>query len=149
MPVLISEVALVHVDAEVRSQDRLIDGLSKEDFRITDGGQPREILYFGHQEEPLDVILLFDTSASMQPVVASVSRTARAALGELRRGDRVAVMAFDKATDLILDFTEDLTAVERAIREQVLRRDFIPNSQIQKGREARSANASTYACGSV
>ena len=27
----------------------------------------------------------------MQPVVASVSRTARAALGELRRGDRVSV----------------------------------------------------------
>ena len=128
-----SGIALVHVDAEVRVQERLIDGLVKADFRITDGGTPRDILYFGHQEEPLDVILLFDTSASMRPVVASVSTTARAALSELRQGDRAAVMAFDKDTDLILDFTEDLTAVERAIREQVLQRNFIPNSQIQKG----------------
>lgn len=132
-PTFRSEVALVHVDAEVKGQDRLIDGLGVQDFRITDGGQPREILYFGHQEEALDVILLFDTSSSMYPVVASVAAAARAALGELRQGDRAAVMAFDKDTDLILDFTDDFTAVERAIREQVVSRHFIPNSQIQRG----------------
>ena len=132
-PTFRSEVALVHVDAEVRAQDRLIDGLTGADFRITDGGKPVEILYFGHAEEPLDVILLFDTSSSMYPVVSRVAETALAALGELRQGDRVAVMAFDKDTDLIVDFTSDFTAVERAIREKVLRRNFIPNSQIQKG----------------
>ena len=132
-PTFRSEVALVHVDAEVRVEDRLIDGLAKEDFRITDNGKPREILYFGHTEEPLDVILLFDTSASMYPVVARVAETARAALDELRQGDRVAVMAFDADTDLILDFTKDFAVVEQAIRERVLRRHFIPNSQLQKG----------------
>jgi len=132
-PTFRSKVALVHVDAEVRFQGRSIDGLVKEDFRITDGGKPQEILYFGHQEEPLDVILLFDTSASMQPVVDSISKTARAALSELRKGDRAAVMAFDRHTDLILDFTPDLATVDRAIREQVLQRNFIPVSQIQRG----------------
>src|SRR5678809_490764 len=62
-----SEVAMVRVDAEVLNH-----------------GQRREILHFAHQEEPLDVILLFDTSASMQPVVRRISQTANAALGELR-----------------------------------------------------------------
>ena len=57
-PTFRSEVALVDVDAEVRSQGHSLDGLMKEDFRITDGGKPQDILYFGHQEEPLDVVLL-------------------------------------------------------------------------------------------
>jgi hypothetical protein len=69
----------------------------------------------------------------MGPVVKRVAETASAALGELRPGDRVAVMAFDADTDMILDFTEDFAVVERAIREKVLRRNFIPNSQIQRG----------------
>jgi len=132
-PTFRSEVALIHVDAEVRSQGHSLDGLMKEDFRIIDGGKPQEILYFGHQEEPLDVVLLFDTSSSMEPAVASVSTTARAALSELRKGDRAAVMAFDRHTDLILDLTPDFAAVDRAIREQVLKRKFIPSSQIQRG----------------
>ena len=127
-----SQVTLVHVDVEVRAGERLIDGLSREDFVVQDGGR-REILYFGREEEPLDLILLFDTSASMAPAVANVAETAQKALSRLRSGDRVAVMAFDEETDLILDFTGDFTAVERAIRENVLRRNFIPVSHIQRG----------------
>ena len=65
--------------------------------------------------------------------MASVSKTARAALGELRKGDRAAVMAFDRHTDLILDLTPDFAAVDGAIREQVLKRKFVPSSQIQRG----------------
>jgi hypothetical protein len=59
--------------------------------------------YFGHAEEPLDVLLVFDTSASMLPAIARVADVSRAALGELRPGDHVAVMAFDEDTDLIAD----------------------------------------------
>ena len=44
------------------------------------------------------MILLFDTSHSMRPVVARVAEAAHMAMGELRPGDRVAVMAFDRTT---------------------------------------------------
>jgi VWFA-related protein len=126
-----ADVNVVRVDAEVSEGARLIDGLTKEDFCVRDGGKRREIVYFGHAEEPLDVILVFDTSASMLPAVQKVADVSRAALGELRRGDRVAVMAFDADTDLIGDFTGDLDRIQAVIQNEVLRRTFVPNSQIQ------------------
>ena len=127
-----TEVAMVRVDAEVLHQGQPVEELTKEDFQVTDNGERREILHFAHQEEPLDVILLFDTSASMQPVVKRISQTANAALGELRDGDRVAVRAFSRGSDLLLDFTTDFDAVRDAM-QRVLRRPFIPHSELQRG----------------
>jgi VWFA-related protein len=127
-----SEVNLVHVDAEVIGQGHVVENLRKEDFRITDNGKAREILYLGEQDEPLDMILLFDTSLSMRPVVERVSRASRTALAELRTGDRVAVMAFAARINLVADFTEDLGAVEKTIEDKVLNRAFRFGSPIQK-----------------
>src|SRR5687768_16198270 len=89
-----TEVALVRVDAEVTVDGLPVEQLQKEDFRITDNGKPCEIVYFGFQEEPLDLVLLLDTSYSMRPVVERISHQATSALRELRPGDRIAVMAF-------------------------------------------------------
>jgi VWFA-related protein len=124
-------VALVRLDAEVTDHGQPVEDLIKEDFRVTDDGEPREIVHFGHDEEPLDVILLFDTSRSMQPLVERIVQTANAALAELRSGDRVAVMAFSRGSDLLLDFTADLDVVRAAIR-RVLDRPFIPSSELQR-----------------
>ncbi len=117
-----SNVALVRVDAEVRTETGPVIDLRRDSFRITDNGFDQSILYFAHDEQPLDVILLFDTSHSMRPVVARVAEAAHMAMGELRPGDRVAVMAFDRTTDLVEDFTEDFAVAERAISGKVLQR---------------------------
>lgn len=112
-----SEVALVEVDVEVLHDQRVVGGLTKDDFRVSDGGEPREILYFGREEEPLDVILLLDASPSMRPVLREVSLAAQEALGELRAGDRVAVMMFDAG--VVVDFTEDFASVGPRIRREL------------------------------
>jgi VWFA-related protein len=133
-----SEVTLVHVDVEVRSSgdERLIEDLTKDDFRIKDNGDVQPVLSVGRQEEPLDVILLLDTSASMRPVIERVADAARTALAELREGDRVAVMAFDRDPELAADFTSDFESVERVIRERVLTRQFPMSTQIQEAADA-------------
>jgi hypothetical protein len=56
---------LVHVDAEVLGGDkRRIAALTQEDFGILDGEQEQTITAFSAVEQPLDVILLFDTAAA-------------------------------------------------------------------------------------
>src|SRR5215469_16152541 len=117
-----SDVALVHVDAEVRTASGPVSDLRRGSFRVTDNGLDQTIVYFAHDEQPLDVILLFDTSHSMRPVVARVAEAAHMAMGELRPGDRVAIMAFDRTTDLVQDFTADLSTAEQAISGRVLQR---------------------------
>jgi len=126
-----SDVALVRVDAEVRTGSGPVGDLRRDSFRIKDDGIEQSIVYFAHDEQPLDAILLFDTSNSMRRVVARVAEAAHIAMGELRPGDRVAIMAFDRTTDLIQDFTGDFAVAERAISAKVLQRKTHCCSPIQ------------------
>ncbi len=115
-------VSLVHVDVEVVDGSRLLNGFTKNDFRIVDNNAPQKILYFSQEEEPIDIILLFDVSGSMRPKLERVAVATHAALAELRAGDRVAVMVFTGRARMIAPFTEDLAAVENTIQRDVLQR---------------------------
>lgn len=119
-PVFRSELSLVHVDAEVADQTGPLVGLHKEDFLIKDNGEPQAILYLSEESEPLDVILLFDISGSMQPNIEKVAASSEKALAELRPGDRVAVMTFHGSSRIVAPFTGDLDAVAKTIRDEVV-----------------------------
>ncbi|HLK69557.1 MAG TPA: VWA domain-containing protein [Bryobacteraceae bacterium] len=128
-----SDVALVHVDAEVnRADGAILSGLVKEDFRVLDEGKEQAILHFSADEEPLDLILLFDVSGSMRPIVESVAAAAREALRELRPGDRVSVMVFNTVARVIAPFTEDLDAVDHTIENDLLGMRFGGGTFIQQ-----------------
>jgi len=115
-------VSLVHVDAEVTDGTRPLTGFHKEDFQILDEGAPQTILYFSQEETPLDLILLFDLSGSMEPKLEKLAVSAHAALAQLRPDDRVAVMTFTTKSTLVEPFTTDKQAVEEAINQHVLGR---------------------------
>lgn len=111
-----AEVALVHVDAEVRGKDgRIIDGLTQGDFRVFDERQEQRLVAFAAEQQPLDVILLVDTSSSMRSKIQRLAAVAYQGMQELKPGDRVAVMTFSETTKLVSEFTADLDSVERRI----------------------------------
>jgi len=125
-------VSLVHVDAEVLGQDgRILTGFHKEDFRIFDERKEQSILQFAAEEQPLDLVLLFDISGSMRGVVQEVADAARQGLHELQPGDRVSVMVFNSGSREIAPFTEDLDAVGRTIQNDVLGLNFGGGTLIQ------------------
>jgi VWFA-related protein len=125
-------VSLVHVDAEVLGQDgRILTGFHKEDFRVFDERKEQPILQFAAEEQPLDLILLFDISGSMRGVVQEVANAARQGLHELQTGDRVCVMVFNSRSREIAPFTEDLDAVDRTIQNDVLGLNFGGGTLIQ------------------
>jgi len=131
-PVFRSGVSLVHVDAEVVSADgRTLTGFTKGDFRVLDERKPQAIVQFSAEEEPLDLILLFDISGSMRAVVQNVVQAAELGLRELREGDRVAVMVFNSRSREIAPFTEDLAAVSRTLQNEVLTLQFGGGTMIQ------------------
>jgi len=130
-PTFRTEVALVHVDAEVVEDGRVLGGLGKDDFRVLDDGKPQPVLHFSAGEQALDLILLFDISGSMQAVVEAVAAAARQSLQELRAGDRVAVMVFNTQTREVAGFTEDLDAVQKTIEDDVLHLRFGGGTRIQ------------------
>ncbi len=132
-PVFRADVSLVRVDAEVTDGARTLTGFTQKDFVIKDNGQPQTILNFSQDEEPLDLILLFDISGSMRPKIAKVATSARTALAELRPGDRIAIMTFHGGSRIVAPFTDDLDAVERTINQDVLGGKFRGGTRILAG----------------
>lgn len=114
-PVFRADVSLVRVDAQVTHGSEIVDGLQKEDFVLFDNGKPQPILYCTQDEEPLDLLLLFDTSGSMLPSMRRLAAAAHTALSELRKGDRVAVANFNTAASLIAPFNDDLQEAAESV----------------------------------
>jgi VWFA-related protein len=119
VPLFKAGVADVRVDAQVTAGKDLIRGLSKEEFVITDEGQPQTILSFAAGDEPLNLLLLFDISGSMQPYIEAIAQTARDALDHLRPGDRVAIMVFARKTAVHQGFSDNLAETARQIGSAV------------------------------
>jgi len=118
-PVFRADVSLVRIDVGFDSAPRTREPLKAEDFMVRDTGRPQAIRHIAHTETPLDLILLFDISGSMEPGIAKVAEGARAALAELRPGDRVAVYSFSNVMLRLLAFTQDLELVRRCLEEVV------------------------------
>ncbi len=124
-----SGVSLVRVDAEaIDAGGRVVAGLTKEDFRVLDEGTPQSLVNFSFEEEPLDLILLFDTAGSMRGKLLNVVRATELGFNELHKGDRVSVRAFGSFSTEVLPFTDNLQAVNEAILIQVLKLKFGGNS---------------------
>lgn len=124
-PLFRAGVALVKVDAQVVDKNGVaITGLTKDDFRVFDEGQPQEISYFGRESEPLDLLLLLDVSGSMRKFLEEMGRNAQAALKHLHEGDRVGVMFFARRQEVKQSLTADFTEAESAIRDATKRQDL-------------------------
>ncbi len=135
-PVFRSGVSLVRVDAEViDAGGRVVAGLTKDDFRVVDEGTQQTLVNFSFEEEPLDLMLLFDMAGSMRGKLLNVVRATELGFNELHKGDRVCVRAFGSISSEVLPFTDDLQAVNLAILTQVLKLRFF-GSDPRLGRAA-------------
>ncbi|HTA42365.1 MAG TPA: VWA domain-containing protein [Bryobacteraceae bacterium] len=111
-----SGVSLVRVDAEaVDATGAVVAGLKKEDFRILDENKEQQIVNFSFAEEPLDLILLFDTAGSMHGKILELMRATQLGFNELRKGDRVSVWVFGSTPTELLPFSDNLEQVDQAI----------------------------------
>lgn len=96
-----------------------VQGLTKQDFLITDEGEPQTVRYFAHETEPLNLLLLLDISGSMTRYISQMAQTAREALGVLRPRDRVSIMVFGKSAEIHQDFSDNIGESARQIAHAV------------------------------
>lgn len=91
--------------------------LRKEDLTLIDSGSPREIeALVPADAQPLNVIMLIDSSESMLDELPVIQRAAREFAREtIRQNDRIAVVAFHERVFWLTGFTNDVGAVDRAV----------------------------------
>lgn len=101
---------------------RHLNGLSKENFTVLEGKQPREITFFSQQDSPLNVGILIDRSGSI--------RDARSSAWTLALKDALArfVLAgheknmyffagFNQQPQLLIDWTRDAAVIAEGLNK--------------------------------
>src|SRR5204862_7418439 len=77
----------------------------------------QKISYFDTGEEPLNVVLMLDTSFSTSDVIKDIRKAATAFLKELRPRDRAMIVTFDWQTQKLSELTNNRKVLESAIKE--------------------------------
>ena len=109
-------VADVRVVIQVTDHNKLVNGLTQEDFVVSDEDKPQKLVYFAREAEPLTLLLLLDISGSMRTHIEQMSETAREALNFLTPGDRIGIMTFGLKTNLHFNFFDNHAEIARQLK---------------------------------
>lgn len=118
--VIKSQVTLVNLFATVRDKShRVVTDLKKEDFRVAEDGHDEQIAFFSKEMAlPITLGLLLDTSGSEQYMLGAIQDAGGRFMHRvLKKGDEAMVISFDSDVDLLSDFTDDKTILDRAINK--------------------------------
>jgi len=92
-----------------------VSGLIQEDLQVYENGVKQEILNFYSEGVPVHVVLLIDISGSTRGAQGEIQRAALGFARSLSGEDRVAIITFNDAPRLILNWTNDIEKVELAL----------------------------------
>lgn len=120
-PTFRTNVEVVNVICTVRRGDRYVNTLTREDFEVYEEGTRQEIEFFsretGEAAQPLNIVLLVDTSGSIREKLYFEQAAASVFLKKVLREnkDLAAVVQFDSEIGLVQDFTYDTDRLDAAI----------------------------------
>jgi VWFA-related protein len=121
-PVFRINVRLVQVDTQVLNKKtrHAARELKKEDFEIYEDNIRQQVSSFSQDTLPLSVVLLFDLTDSVRPVLKSLGEGALEALHHLKPEDEVTVMVYAASAQVLQEATTDrslaVAAIEKASR---------------------------------
>ncbi len=116
------DVRVVQVDAQVldKRTRHVTPSLKQEDFLVFEDNVPQKITAFSQDKLPLSVVILFDLTDSVRPVLKSLAEGALEALQHLKPEDEVTVMVYAASAQVLQPATTDralaVAAIEKASR---------------------------------
>jgi Ca-activated chloride channel family protein len=98
-------------------QGRLVPDLLREDFDILDDNKPQDIDVFINEVQPITVVVMLDTSASMTGNLKLLAQAAEAFLMRLLPEDKGRVGAFNDKIQFASEFTSDRDSLIGALKD--------------------------------
>ena len=95
--------------------NQYVRNLGLDDFTVFEDGVAQPVTFFGVSDVPLDLAVLIDASASMQPQMGMVRQAATGLLRTLKAGDRAALVEFRDQIAVGQPMTDDLGLVTSAV----------------------------------
>jgi Ca-activated chloride channel family protein len=94
-----------------------VPDLTREDFQVLDNGKPQPILQFSNETQPITVVVMLDTSASMTLNLDLLKKAAEQFLIRLLPEDRGRVGAFNDKIQFASEFTSDRDDLVGALQD--------------------------------
>lgn len=116
------EPVIVKVSVLNNDTGAFVANLRAEDFIIEENGVKQKPTRFLHEERPLSILLLLDSSGSMRPIIQGIIEGVSKALRRLTPDDEVALMTFKDSVTILQDFTTNKGLVEEKLRGVVASR---------------------------
>jgi len=115
-PAISVSVDLVKVPISVFDEEGVIvSELNCADFRLYEDDVKQRIRSCGVDLAPVSVVLVIDTSATVEKELKKIKEAAEDFAGALSKGDRISVITFSDEAKLVLDWTDDHKKVRKAL----------------------------------
>ena len=111
-----ADTSVVLVGATVvDGHDRIVRGLTRQDFRLFQDKVEQTIRYFGEEDVPLSLAVVFDTSGSMADKLGSMRGALAAVLKTSNPEDEFCLINFAGRPELVVPWTPDAAEVENRV----------------------------------
>ena len=115
-PVFGTGIEVINLNVSVTdARGRYVTDLIKNDFAVFEDGVRQELSIFNHEDIPISLVLMIDTSASMDEKLPTARAAAIRFVGTLRPQDNAQVMQFNDRTTILQDFVAEHGRLENAI----------------------------------
>jgi Ca-activated chloride channel family protein len=99
------------------AQRRLVPGLEQADFQVFDNDKVQPLILFENKLQPITVVVMLDTSASMTNAIELLKQAAEQFVLKLLPDDRAAVGAFNDKIQFGSHFTNDRETLISSTRD--------------------------------
>ncbi len=112
---LTSDLVVVPVAVRHEKGGAVVD-MRVEELALTEDGAAQKVEFFNRDTAPIDVVLLVDTSGSVEGMLDVIQSAALSFVKQLGPGDRFSVLGFSDHPVILLDWSNDLKAAAAALR---------------------------------
>ena len=115
-PKLRSGVELVSLNVSVVAEGKYVTDLEQPEFEVFEDGALQKVTFFSRKQQPIALAILLDTSNSMEDKLKTAQEAAVGFAKRLTTDDLAQIIDFSSQVRIIQGFTNDASALERAIR---------------------------------
>jgi Ca-activated chloride channel homolog len=107
------DVDLVLVPVTITDpMNRLVTGLEKENFELTDNGKPQEIRHFSSEDAPISLGVIFDISGSMSDKIDKSRQAVVEFFRTANPQDEFFLITFSDKPELLVDYTSSVEDIQ-------------------------------------
>jgi Ca-activated chloride channel homolog len=117
-PTFEAGIEVINLNVSVTDpRNRYVTDLVEKDFAVFEDGIRQELSLFSHENLPISLVLMIDTSASMDEKLTVAQSAAVRFTKTLRAQDLAQVVQFNDRATVLQDFSADHEALEAAIHK--------------------------------